>query len=131
MFRNSPSPRGVSIHALLQRAIRLALILVFGMGSAGQTTPARAAEPRGAKTKSITQIVLDIRTPPEPICVNKSYTISVITTADTDITLKKGKVEHISAEPWAGVTVESSVGDPGIGTLSPKTVVTGFDLEAE
>ncbi len=129
MFRNSHNPWGVSV--LLQRTIRLALILVFGMGSAGQTTSAQAAEPRGAKTKSITQIVLDIRTPPEPVCVNKSYTISVITIADTDVTLKNGKVDHISAEPRGGVTVESSVGNPSIGTLNPNGLVTGFDLDAE
>jgi FlaG/FlaF family flagellin (archaellin) len=103
------------------------LPLVISLGSAGQTTPARAAEPSRPKAKSIVTIILEIHLPTKPVCVNKTSYVLVLTRADTDILLRKGKVSHVSDEPKSGVTVESSVTNPDIGSLSPKTLISGTE----
>jgi hypothetical protein len=125
MFRSAHHPLRLSIPALLGRAILL--IAMLSIGNAGQTTQARAAEPSKPKAKYVVTIFLEIKMPKEPVCANKDSYVLVRTMADTDIALKNGKVEHVSAEPKSGVTVTSSVTNPDIGTLSPKTLVSGAD----
>jgi hypothetical protein len=69
--------------------------------------------------------------PPEPICVGKTYPISVITLVDKDISRPANKVLHVSAERSGGIHVVSASSDPSIGTLSPNGVWSGFDLDLE
>lgn len=125
MFRSSHHSLLSSIAALLGRAILL--IAMLSVGSRGQTTPARAAKLSQPNAKSVITIILEIHLPKKPVCVNKTSYILVLTRADTDILLRKGKVSHVSDEPKSGVTVESSVTNPDIGTLSPKKLVSGTD----
>jgi hypothetical protein len=129
MFRGSYNARGEFAYALLQRTISLMLAFSLSLGSAGQTTLVSAAEPSQQKAKTITTIFIDIQLPKEPVCTKSEPTVLVRTRADTDIPLRNGKVEHVSDGPISGVRVESAVTNPDIGALSPKTLISGFNVE--
>ena len=122
MFKNQKR------YALCWRAIMLRSILAVCISSAGQTTPASAAGGSRPEAKSIITINLDIRLPKEPVCAGKTHYILVLTTADVDIPRKNGKVTHVSEDPQSGITVEVSVTNPDIGTVSPTKLVSGADF---
>lgn len=111
--------------ALRWNNILIIFILVLSISSAGQVTPASAAEASQRKGKKLVTVYPVIVMPTKPVCVNKTSYIVVRTMADTDISLGNGKVNHIGEVPQSGVTVVGSVSDPSIGALKPKQQTSG------
>jgi len=111
-------------------SILLALMLVFSLGGAGQPTAVQAAPPAQDITVTSHRYHFNIVMPPDPICVGKSYPIIVTPLRDGSGKFNGEKFNYDSRH-LVGVTIEASVKNESIGTLSPRRKISGFAWAGE
>lgn len=107
---------------------RIILILVFllSSGSAGRTTPVQAAP--GADGLIIYR--MKIFMPPDPLCVGKDYSIKVRISADLQYEGEDGRYHDLISEGINGRKIEASVRDNNIAGISPRSLLTGWDIDS-
>jgi hypothetical protein len=104
--------------------ITLALVLAFSMGSAGQSLPAYAAP----LAESRVVFGISVSKPPNPICEGRDYNVAVKLTKYSEIGVDGVIWKPFIEAPLNATTVNASVKDPGIGTLTPSSLLTGWAL---
>ena len=107
-----------------RRTVLLATALVLGMGNAGQTTPARAASAQDASSVDVT-FYLNFH-PPAVICVGESAKLSVTTLLEMSGTNASGQKFDYKDIVVPGITIEASVQDESVASVSPKQNSTGM-----
>lgn len=135
MFRSSYALRGKFVNKLLQRAMTMIMIWLFVLtvGSAGGTTPAQAASAaqgtgRQYEIKYILAIYVSDN---QEICAGQDYPIRVRLLKSTEQVEPKPSKPEPSIKYLSGIAVQAFAKDESIGTLSPRKLITGFNLEQD
>jgi len=121
------------MHMLLQRAIILALMLVLAVGSAGQAAPAQAAPiAQGTGSQYEIKYILAIYLPDgQPICAGRDYPVRVRLVESTQQVEPKPSEPLVSIKELSGITVQAFAKDESVGTLSPRKLITGWNVEED
>lgn len=111
-----------------QKWHKIILILVFllSSGRAGQAIPVQAAP----NADGLIIYRMKIFMPPDPLCVGKDYSIKVRISADQQYQGPDGELHDLTSEGVNGRKIEASVRDSNIAALSPRSLLTGWDVES-
>lgn len=111
--------------------IVLVLLLTLVLRGAGQVTPAEAASANQV-VEGDEHIRMRVIPPADPLCVGQEYSVRVVVVRTATRIVQRGpgtEEEVYVIGRISGVKVESSVQDESIGTLSPRYLWTGWDVE--
>jgi len=114
--------------SLFFRILLIAFLMVFGIGSVGQTIPAQAAAPAQQTVNWTTTYSMHVHLPPDLICAGKDYNIAVEVVGTSQATIS-GESVHVEDYMY-GITVDAHMTDKSIATISPDSEVTGDALLA-
>lgn len=127
MFGKSHSFRGPSPNARKAAprwpVFYIALVLALSIESPGESLPAHASP----LAESRVTFGISVSKPPDPICVGGDYTVTVKLTKHNEVLVGTEWKPYI-VTPMNATMVAVSVKDPGIGTLTPSSLPTGWAL---
>src|SRR5262249_13705642 len=99
-------------------------------GGLGQVDLVLAASQSDSKIEY--NVWLSIRLQDNPLCANQSYAVTVVPMSQTIVTEADSKypqINKLDPTPVSGVKIEAFSSDKSVATISPPTMVSGFDLE--
>ena len=133
MLRSSYDSRGKSIYALVQRMTILVLAFALSLGSTEQPTRAQAAPlVQGTGSQYEIKYILAIYVSDnQEICAGQDYPIRVRLLKSTEQVEPKPTKPEPSIQYLSGITVQAFAKDESIGTLSPRKLITGWNVEQD